>query len=155
MKNHNNDYPSLDYAHDEIKEQVDFQISRIHRLETTAGVLVGISITAMSILAGNPDLTSSCLYLALPALFLFAITIYCGIYAMWQIGYYRPVDPVALFNDYLDVEEDIAKFVATSVMVDAFIKNEVCWRQKRRQFLCCVVPLAIAIMVLAVAVFMA
>ena len=57
-----------------------------------------------------------------------------------------------LRNDRYLTKEEIAKFVATSVMVDAYIKNETYWRQKRRQFLCCVVPLVIAIMMLAAAV---
>ena len=41
---------------------------------------------------------------------------------------------MALFNDFPDVEEEIAKFVATSVMVDAYIKNETYWRKSAGNF---------------------
>lgn len=142
------DYPSLSYAHDEVKEQVDFQIARIRGFEATVGILIGISVTAMSIVMGNSILLESHLYLTLPTVCLFALTVLGGIYTLWHVGYYRPVDPVVLFNDYLEVEDAITKFVATSVMVDAYIRKGEYWRLKRRQFLRCLFPLVLAIIML-------
>ncbi len=146
-------YPSLDYVHDRIKEQVDYQVSKVARLDAKASGLIVADVAVAALIINKDVLFRDRWYLGAGIMFLLGLSLLFGLMTIWTVKIDKPPRPAILFQKYLDKTEQSTKYNVTYDLAVAYIYNEEQLKHKMRKFKISVLGLMLSVIVLIPTIF--